>query len=49
MSVSSGTGGVLARYFRFAERSTDLGTEVRAGVTTFMVMAYIPSGMCCDT
>jgi adenine/guanine/hypoxanthine permease len=34
-------GASLARYFRFAERSTDLGTELRAGVTTFMVMAYI--------
>ena len=34
-------GASLARYFRFAERSTDLATEVRAGVTTFMVMAYI--------
>jgi len=33
--------GSIARYFRFAERTTDLGTEVRAGVTTFMVMAYI--------
>jgi AGZA family xanthine/uracil permease-like MFS transporter len=31
----------IARYFRFAERKTDLGTEVRAGVTTFLVMAYI--------
>ena len=28
-------------YFKFAERGTTLGTEVRAGVTTFMVMAYI--------
>jgi len=31
----------IARWFRFAERATDLGTEVRAGFTTFMVMAYI--------
>jgi AGZA family xanthine/uracil permease-like MFS transporter len=31
----------LARWFGFAERSTDLATELRAGVTTFMVMAYI--------
>jgi adenine/guanine/hypoxanthine permease len=31
----------IARYFKFAERGTDLATEVRAGVTTFMVMAYI--------
>jgi AGZA family xanthine/uracil permease-like MFS transporter len=33
--------GLLSRHFRFAERSTDLATEVRAGFTTFMVMAYI--------
>jgi len=31
----------VARYFRFVERSTDLATELRAGLTTFMVMAYI--------
>src|SRR5260370_38125883 len=33
--------GSLNRFFRFAERRTDLATEVRAGLTTFMVMAYI--------
>jgi len=31
----------IASYFKFEERGTTLGTEVRAGVTTFMVMAYI--------
>jgi adenine/guanine/hypoxanthine permease len=31
----------LDRWFRLRERSTDVTTEVRAGVTTFMVMAYI--------
>ncbi|CAN5700002.1 NCS2 family permease [soil metagenome] len=31
----------IASYFRFAERGTDLGTEVKAGVATFMVMVYI--------
>jgi AGZA family xanthine/uracil permease-like MFS transporter len=31
----------IARYFKFAERGTDFATEVRAGLTTFMVMAYI--------
>ena len=31
----------LAGYFKFAERGTDLVTEARAGLTTFMVMAYI--------
>ncbi|HTC85288.1 MAG TPA: solute carrier family 23 protein, partial [Candidatus Acidoferrum sp.] len=31
----------IASYFKFAERKTDLATEIRAGVTTFVVMAYI--------
>jgi AGZA family xanthine/uracil permease-like MFS transporter len=31
----------IASYFKFADRGTTFGTEVRAGVTTFMVMAYI--------
>lgn len=31
----------LAGYFRFAERGTNLRTEILAGVTTFFVMAYI--------
>ena len=35
-----GEGGI-ARYFKFAERGTDLATEAKAGVTTFLVMAYI--------
>jgi len=34
-------GGAIAAYFKFAERGTTLATEVKAGVTTFMVMAYI--------
>src|SRR2546421_8922968 len=34
-------GAFLERWFGFTERHTDLATEVRAGVTTFMVMAYI--------
>jgi AGZA family xanthine/uracil permease-like MFS transporter len=33
--------GRLEGFFRFAERGTNLATEVRAGLTTFMVMAYI--------
>jgi adenine/guanine/hypoxanthine permease len=37
---TSGGGGIGA-YFKFAERGTTLGTEARAGLTTFMVMAYI--------
>lgn len=31
----------IASYFKFAERGTNLTTEVKAGITTFMVMAYI--------
>jgi AGZA family xanthine/uracil permease-like MFS transporter len=31
----------VADYFKFAERGTTFATEIRAGVTTFMVMAYI--------
>ncbi len=31
----------IARYFKFTERGTNLATETKAGVTTFMVMAYI--------
>ncbi|HET7029690.1 MAG TPA: NCS2 family permease [Candidatus Limnocylindrales bacterium] len=31
----------IATYFKFSERGTNLATEVRAGITTFMVMAYI--------
>jgi adenine/guanine/hypoxanthine permease len=40
-TVPTTPGGGLAGYFRFAERGTTLGTELRAGLTTFMVMAYI--------
>ncbi len=31
----------IERFFRFSEKGTDLKTEVMAGVTTFMTMAYI--------
>ena len=31
----------IAAYFKFAERRTNLATEVGAGLTTFLVMAYI--------
>jgi len=36
-----GAGGAIADYFKFAERGTDLWTEARGGLTTFMVMVYI--------
>jgi AGZA family xanthine/uracil permease-like MFS transporter len=35
------SGNAIAEYFKFAERGTTFGTEARAGLTTFMVMAYI--------
>jgi adenine/guanine/hypoxanthine permease len=35
------TGTRLDRWFDLPARSTDVATELRAGVTTFMVMAYI--------
>ena len=34
-------GGGIADYFKLAERGTTFGTEARAGLTTFMVLAYI--------
>jgi AGZA family xanthine/uracil permease-like MFS transporter len=34
-------GGGLDSYFKLSERGTSVGTEIRAGLTTFMVMAYI--------
>lgn len=33
--------GFFARYFDFAGNRTTLGTEINAGLTTFMTMAYI--------
>jgi AGZA family xanthine/uracil permease-like MFS transporter len=36
-----GGGGMIASYFKFAERNTDFLTEARGGLTTFMVMVYI--------
>lgn len=32
---------MLARYFEFDRHGTSVGTEVRAGITTFLTMAYI--------
>ena len=31
----------LASFFKFHERGTSVGTEIRAGITTFLVMVYI--------
>ncbi len=38
---STGGGGAIAEYFKFAERGTTLAQEFRGGLTTFMVMVYI--------
>ncbi|MCM8786362.1 MAG: NCS2 family permease [Candidatus Omnitrophica bacterium] len=32
---------MLSKYFKFKERDTDIKTEVLAGITTFITMAYI--------
>lgn len=34
-------GFSVDQYFKLQERNTDLKTEIRAGVTTFLMMAYI--------
>ena len=41
MATKVETGGTLDQYFRLSERGTTVSTEIRAGITTFMVMAYI--------
>ncbi|MBW4682891.1 MAG: NCS2 family permease [Microcoleus vaginatus WJT46-NPBG5] len=38
---AAGVLGNIAKFFKFAEYKTDFRTEVLAGVTTFMTMAYI--------
>lgn len=40
-AVPRGTGGWLERQFRLSENGTTVRTEVAAGLTTFMTMAYI--------
>ncbi len=37
----AGDGGGLDGFFKLTERGTSVGAEVRAGITTFLVMAYI--------
>jgi AGZA family xanthine/uracil permease-like MFS transporter len=39
--VDGGGGGGLDRYFRISERGSTVRTEIMAGVTTFLTMAYI--------
>ena len=40
-SAAPSRGGGVADYFKLAERGTTFAIEARAGLTTFMVMAYI--------
>ena len=39
--VSSSNDNTIAKYFDFAKYNVTLGSEVMAGVTTFLVMSYI--------
>jgi adenine/guanine/hypoxanthine permease len=39
-TAASGTS-TLDRYFRVTERGSTIGTEIRGGLTTFLVMSYI--------
>ncbi len=39
--VTSGSDNGIARYFEFAKHNVTMGSEVMAGVTTFLVMSYI--------
>ena len=39
--VATTSSGGLDGFFKLTERGTSVGAEVRAGVTTFLVMAYI--------
>ena len=41
MAEQASGQGALARYFRLAEHGTDVRTELLAGATTFVTMAYI--------
>ena len=40
-SAPSEGGGGLDSFFKLTERGTSVGAEARAGITTFLVMAYI--------
>ena len=41
MAAATSEGSLLERRFRFAEHGTTLGRDTMAGLTTFIVMAYI--------
>jgi adenine/guanine/hypoxanthine permease len=40
-SAMDGIAARISDYFRFGERNTNLATEIKAGIATFMVMVYI--------
>ncbi|MDH3658832.1 MAG: NCS2 family permease [Alphaproteobacteria bacterium] len=40
-ATGDGFGASLDRYFQISERGSTVGTEVRAGITTFLTMGYI--------
>lgn len=40
-TITATRGGFLERQFKLAEHGTNLRTEVLAGLTTFLTMAYI--------
>ncbi len=40
-TIGAGQGGALERFFKLREWNTTVGTELMAGLTTFMVMGYI--------
>lgn len=40
-AATTGGSSGLDRYFQISERGSTVGTEVRAGITTFLAMAYI--------
>ena len=41
--VATPASGGLDSFFKLTERGTTVGTEVKAGITTFMVMALSSS------
>lgn len=40
-ATAAGSTSVLDRYFKVTERGSTIGTEIRGGLTTFLVMSYI--------
>ena len=40
-AVETGSGNALERFFKFKQWNTSLKRDTLAGLTTFMVMAYI--------